>query len=121
MTVKELYDNIGGDYDKAIRILRMDRLLDKHIRRFAQGGVVDALLAAGETMDAQKIFETAHAVKGVCGNLALTGLYEVACVLSEEFRPGNPRKLSDAEVKEKLQEVARLYAITTEGIRSYEG
>ncbi len=121
MTVKELYDNIGGDYDKAIRILRMDRLLDKHIRRFAQGGVVDALLAAGETMDAQKIFETAHAVKGVCGNLALTGLYEAACVLSEEFRPGNPRKLSDAEVKEKLQEVARLYAITTEGIRSYEG
>ena len=31
MTVQELYQSIDGDYDKAISVLRMDKLIDKHI------------------------------------------------------------------------------------------
>ena len=32
MTIQELYGKIGGDYEQALRVLRMDKLLDKHIR-----------------------------------------------------------------------------------------
>ena len=71
MTLQELYQNIGGDYEQALRVLRMDKLLDKHIRKFTKNGVVETLLAAGETMDPTQLFETAHAVKGVCANLGL--------------------------------------------------
>ena len=32
MTIEELYEQIGGDYEQAKRVLRMDKLIDKHIR-----------------------------------------------------------------------------------------
>jgi len=120
MTLQELYENIGGSYEQGIKVLRMEKLMDKHIRKFTKNGVVEALLEAGETMDPTRLFETSHAVKGVCGNLGLTGLYELSSEISEEFRPGNPRQLSDEEVRAKLDEIAALYGRTADGIRRYE-
>ena len=35
MTIQELYQMIDGDYDQAIRVLRVDKLIDKHIRNSA--------------------------------------------------------------------------------------
>lgn len=120
MTLQELYGSIGGDLDQALRVLRVEKLVDKHIRRFAQNGVVDALLEAGETLDPTRMFETAHSAKGVCGNLGLTEMYGLVSELSEEFRPGSARQLSDDAVKEKLSEVRALYGRMTDGIRAYE-
>ena len=120
MTLQELYGTIGGNYEQALRVLRMDKLLDKHIRKFSQNGVVEALLAAGENLDPTQMFETAHAVKGVCGNLGLTKLYDLASELSDEFRPGNARQLSDEQVRERLERVSALYQQASEGIRAYE-
>ncbi len=119
MTLQELYQSIGGDYDQALRVLRMDKLIDKHIRKLAQGGVVDRLLDAGKTMDAIELFEAAHAAKGVCGNLGLARLSEMASEIAEEYRPGHPRAMSDAEVREKLERIADQYRLTAEGIAQY--
>ena len=119
MTLKELYEQIGGDYEQALRVLRMDKLIDKHIRKLPAGGVADALIAAGETMDPTQLFETAHAVKGVCGNLGLTNLSALASEITEEFRPGSTRKLSDDEVREKLDAFAAAYRKAQDGIAQY--
>ncbi len=120
MTLQELYQSIDGDYEQAARVLRMDKLIDKHIRKLTSNGVVDHLIDAGRTMDPVQLFETAHAVKGVCANLGLTRLSALASEIAEEYRPGNPRTCSDEEVKEKLQDVEELYRKTTEGIARYE-
>lgn len=120
MTLQELYRNIGGNYDQAIRVLRMEKLMDKHIRRLTQNGVVEQLIQAGAAMDPTQLFETAHAAKGVCANLGLEALSNMASEIAEEYRPGNPRRLSDAEVKEKLDKIAAMYRQTAEGIRRYE-
>lgn len=120
MTIKELYASIDGDYELATRVLCMDKLIDKYIRKFPQNGVVDNLIDAGKTMDPTQLFETAHAVKGVCANLGLVGLAGLASDIAEEYRPNNTRKLTDAEVKAKLDEVAALYQRTLDGIRRYE-
>ena len=120
MTIQELYQAIGGDYEQALKVLRVEKLVDKHIRKYTKHGVVEALLAAGETMDPNQLFETAHAVKGVSANLGLKGLSEAASAITEEFRPGHSRTLSDAEIAEKLKAVAELYRQTAEGIRRYE-
>lgn len=120
MTLQELYQSIGCDYEQAARVLRMDKLIDKHIRKFTTNGVVEALLAAGETMDATALFETAHAVKGVCANLGLTPLANAAAEITEEFRPGHGRTLSDAEISEKLRKLGEQYRRIAEGIRRYE-
>ena len=120
MTLQELYQNIGGDYDQALRVLHIEKLIDKHIRKFPKNGVVDAVLAAGKTMDPTALFETAHAVKGVSANLGLTALSDAAAEITEEFRPGNARMLSDAEVGEKLNKIEEMYSKISAGIRQYE-
>lgn len=120
MTLTELYQEIGGDYDQALRVMRVEKLMDKHLRRFPDNGVVEGLLAAGESMDPEKLFEAAHAVKGVCSNLGLVNLSEAASEITEEYRPGNARKLSDDEVNAKIESIRRMYEKVTEGIRKYE-
>ena len=120
MTLKELYEQIGGDYEQALRVLRMDKLIDKHIRKLPKGGVADALIAAGGTMDPTQLFETAHAVKGVCGNLGLTKMAEAASEITEEFRPGSSRKLSDEDIGARIRAFSELYAQAREGIERYE-
>ena len=120
MTLQELYQVIGGDYNQAIRVLRMEKLLDKHIRKLTTNGVVEALLEAGETMDPTRLFESAHAMKGVCANLGLVGLAEAASRIAEEYRPGKSRTLGDAGVREILDQIAVQYQRTREGIQAYQ-
>ena len=121
MTLQELYAQIGGDYEQVIRVLRVDKLIDKHIRKFANNGVIDNLLEAGKTMDPTALFEAAHAAKGVCGNLGLTNLADAASEIAEEFRPGHERKLTDDEVKERLDGIAVMYEAVAAGIADYTG
>ncbi len=120
MTLRELYENIGEDYEQALRILRAEKLVDKHIRKLPRNGLIEALTAAGESMDPAQLFEAAHAAKGNCGNLGLTQLYAAASEIAEEFRPGNPRRMDDGAVREKLRAVDALYRKTAEEIRRYE-
>ena len=121
MTLRELYANIEGDYDQALRVLRVEKLMDKHIRKMAQNGVAERLLAAGKIMDATELFESAHAMKGACGNLGLVKLSELASQISEEFRPGSPRTLTDAQVADLVSQLEALYQKTVNGIRQYTG
>ena len=78
MTVQELYEKIDGSYDQAVSIMRMDKLIDKHIRRFGDSGVFESLQDAGETMDAKSLFEASHALKGISANLGLAKLSSAA-------------------------------------------
>ncbi|MBR4555006.1 MAG: Hpt domain-containing protein [Ruminococcus sp.] len=119
MTLRELYSEIGGDYDKAVRVMRMDKLIDKHIRRFPGDGVAEQFFQAAESMDPERLFEAAHAMKGVCANLGLTALSETASEIAEEFRPGSRRKLSDGQVSERIAKIRELYSRTVEGIQKY--
>lgn len=120
MTLQELYQSIGGNYENAIRVLRMEKLMDKHIRKFTKNGVAEKMLEAGRSRDAKELFESAHALKGVCGNLGLTEMSELASEIAEEFRPGNARKLSDEEVDGKIAKIGELYRKVCEGISRYE-
>ena len=43
MTIQELYSQIGGNYDQAVRVMRSDRLIDKYVRKFEASGVGQTL------------------------------------------------------------------------------
>ena len=120
MTIQELYAKIGGDYDQAVRVMKKDKLIDKYVRKLTASNVGEMLAQAGKTMDGTKLFESAHAMKGVCSNLGLVALANAADEITEEFRPGNARKLSDEQVKQKLQAIIQRYEDTTRCIREYE-
>lgn len=120
MTLQELYQDIGGSYDQAVRIMRMDKLIDKHIRKFTKNGVVENLLNAGQAMDPTALFEAAHALKGVSANLGLTALSDAASEITEEYRPGAQRRLSDEQVREKLGKLEALYHEIAKKIEQYD-
>ena len=71
-------------------------------------------------MDAAKLFDSAHALKGVCANLGLDALANAADEITEEFRSGNARKLSDVEVREKVEALLTRLRNTVKGIEAYE-
>lgn len=120
MTLQELYQSIGGDYEQAKRVLRIDKLIDKHIRKFSKNGVVEKLLEAGKDLDPTQMFECAHALKGISANLGLTQMSDAASAIAEEYREGNARTMTDEEVAEKLEWIGRQYEKAAEGIRLYE-
>ncbi len=120
MTLQELYSNIDGDFDQAQKILRMEKLIDKHIRKLPGNPVFASFAEAAKTMDPVSLFESAHAIKGVCSNLGLIRLADAASDIAEEFRPGSARKMTDSQVEAKIQEVNELALKTTKEIRNYE-
>ncbi len=122
MTLQELYQKIDGDYVQAARVLRMDKLIEKHIRKLISNEVAEPLLQADlASMTPTQLFEVAHAVKGVCGNLGLTKLSSLAAEIADEFRPGHTRELSDEEVQKRISAFSDLYTRTKEGIKAFEG
>ena len=119
MTLEELYQAIGGDYAQALRTLRMDKLIDKHIRKLPDNAIFAELAEAGKMMDATRIFESAHAIKGVCANLGLADLSAFAGEICDEFRPGCNRKYSDGEIRQKIQAVDTSFQKAVLEIRRY--
>ena len=119
MTLQELYEDIGGSYDSVKRILPMDKLIEKFILKFPEDKSFEKLSEAWKGRDGQGMFDGAHMMKGVCANLGLDRLSAAASEIAEEFRPGNARRLNDAELDRRMEELTALYERTVSGIRGY--
>lgn len=119
MTIQELYAQIGGNYEQAQRVMKMDKLIDRYVRKFPGSSAFDALKAGGETMDPTALFESAHALKGVCANLGFDEMASVAGDITEDYRPGATRSLSDGEIKDRIAKIETLYQRTIAGIEAY--
>ena len=119
MTLQELYTEMGGNYDQAVRVMKMDKLIDRYVRRLKDSRLDEGLNEAMETMDPVKLFENTHAMKGVCANLGLDALAAAAAEITEEFRPGGSRRLSDETVKAKLRETIVMYQNAVDCIDRY--
>lgn len=120
MTVEELYTQIGGSYAHAVQIMKKDKMISKYLLKLKNSGLCENLKAAAETLDPTAMFESAHAMKGVCSNLGLDALAEKVGAMTEEFRQGNDRKYSDDEVRAMLEDIYALYDRTAAGISEYE-
>jgi len=121
MTVQELYDRIGGDYEAAKKIMMMDQIIGRMIVKYTDDSSCAALNSAVETMDPGKLVESAHTLKGVSANLGLKEISSRASILADEFRPGRSRTMSDDQVREKVNELTALDRKAKEGIREFAG
>lgn len=119
MTLQELYREIDGSYEQAKRVLMMDKLIEKHIRKLPTNTIFTSLSTACDTMDPKGLFESAHAIKGVCSNLGLIKCAEYASKITEEYREGNTRKLSDEEVKNIVGSILEYFNNATLVINKY--
>ncbi len=120
MTLQELYANIGGDYEQALKTLRVEKLIDKHIRKLPASNIFAGLTGADPAKDGTKIFESSHAMKGVCANLGLVKMASLASDICEEFRPGSARKCSDAEISAMIKDLGGMFDNACLFIKEYE-
>ncbi len=119
MTVEELYTLIEGDYESAKRTMMNDKIISRFITKLLNDKSFDQLMAAAETLDPTGLFESAHAMKGVYANLGLVKLSNMSDEITEQFRPGKERTLSDEEVRSKIAALKELYLKTVEGIQQF--
>ncbi len=117
MTIPELYAVIDGNYESAKRVLPMDKLIQKFIVKLLDDKSFDRLKSANG--DPKELFEATHAMKGICANLGLDNLSAMASEISEEFRPGKSRTMSDDEVNAKIAALSEKYTFTLDEIRKF--
>lgn len=86
MTVKELYDRIGGNYEEVIGRLSSERLVTKFVIKFLDDKTVPELKDAVEKGDREMIFRAAHTLKGVAANLAFSEILKQAEIITEATR-----------------------------------
>lgn len=91
MELRQIYEQMHGDYDSVIKRLRADERIEKYLVKF-MGNHMDCLirdaLAAG---DYETAFREAHNLKGVCANLNMDALGKSASELTEALRNGTPK------------------------------
>ena len=110
MTVKELYQVLDANYEDAIRRLMNDELIKRFVLKFRDSNPYPELLDAYRSHDVVRVFEAAHSMKGVVGNLSLSKLYEVASNLCEVTRYKNV--FDEEEVGPLMQVMVQEYEKT---------
>lgn len=119
MTVQELYTEIG-DYEEAKKHLMNDRLIGKFVVKFPGDPSYQQLMEAWENQDSDAIFKAAHAMKGVCANLALSRLFVLVEQVTEAYRPGQTKKNPEANIPEIMKELQTQYKKVISAIENYQ-
>lgn len=109
MTVEELYEQIGGDYQQAIRRLMNDAFVAQFIVKLLDDPSCPAIVEAWGRGDETATFEAAHMAKGVCGNLAVTSLADLASQITEALRPGNDALRAGTDVDALVAQLDATY------------
>lgn len=87
MKVRELTQYLEIDVEGSLaRFAGMEPLYAKFLKKFPEDKTFDALTEAMEKRDWKAIETAAHTLKGICGNLGLTGLYEKSDALVKAVR-----------------------------------
>ncbi len=87
MTVKELYQNIQGNYEEAKQRMLTEEMIERCIKYFAVDTSYHNMVSALEKEDMKASFDAAHKLKGITGNLAFGELYELTRELTNQLRP----------------------------------
>ncbi len=101
----------GVDINVALeRFLNNDELLLRFLKKFSKDRNYDAFKAAMEEKRYDDAFKAAHTLKGLCGNLSITVLYDI---VSKEVESLRHKEYEDAEkmCPEIVKEYERVVAI----------
>lgn len=98
----------GADVDGTMeRLIGDEELYKEFLKMFIADDSFDNLEKNLKTEDYEQIFEAAHTLKGLSGNLGLTPMFDAICVIVEAVRNKKYENLSSG-YKIVLREKARL-------------
>jgi len=91
--LKDKLIELGIDVDDAMnRFMGNDKLLTKFLGKFKDSPTFEELKASIAAGDNEASLRNSHSLKGVCGNLSLTGLYQLFSQQVELYRAGKPEE-----------------------------
>lgn len=115
MSLEELYEKTGGNYEEVLTRLMTPQLVRKFALKFLDDNSFNALCDAFEAGNREEAFRAAHTLKGVCQNLGFGKLLASASTITELLR--TETDTIPEEAKSVLENVKNDYNITTEAIR----
>lgn len=119
MTVQELYNRIGGNYQDVKARMLTDARIGKYVTRYPSDPTFAQLVEAWDAQDADGIFRASHGMKGVCANLGLERLRAAASIVTEAYRPGQEAGREAANVPAVMAQLKLDYAAAVADIRSF--
>lgn len=120
MTIKDVYTTIGADYEDATERLCSDRLITKFSLMFLRDHSFADLKKAMEKEAYEEGFRAAHTLKGVCQNLAFTGLYKKTDELTEILRPGREDRRERYDLDEMLEKIEEEYQYIIKTLNAFQ-
>lgn len=116
MTVKECYEELGGNYQDALGRLMNENLVKRFLFKFPEDKSYELLRTSCASGNGEEAFRGGHTLKGVCQNLSFDRLYQSSNEITEMLRG---REVSP-EVMEQLKQVAADYEQTISAIRKLQ-
>lgn len=86
MTIEQFYETIDGNYQSALSTMMNDAFIKKMLAKFLASNTFASLKENFINKDYNGIFESAHSLKGVAGNLAFTNLFNKTLPIVEATR-----------------------------------
>ena len=106
---KEALLRAGVNLDEAMeRFMGNEELLLRFLKKFSNDPSYQSLKKAMDEKNYKEAFEAAHALKGVCGNLSISKLFELVCKEVELLRGSNAEE-KQAEIEQCHLEVVAEY------------
>ena len=111
MNVKQFYADTGSNYEQALTIMMNDAFIERLLGKFISNNSYNDIISFYEKKDFESLFAAVHSFKGVVGNLALTQLFDLACVITEATRSLQPVNIDKeiGQLKEKYSLVVKSY------------
>ena len=116
MNVKQFYEAVNGNYVAALDTMMMDSFIIKMLTKFNEKNSFDALKESYLNEDYRGVFEAAHSLKGVVGNLALTDLFNKVVPVVEAVRNYTPNQKVD--IKGDFEKLEESYNLVIENIKT---
>lgn len=91
MDLREVYEQIDGDYDSVKSRLRDDEKIKKYLLMFVNSHTDSLITDALDKGDYETAFRESHNLKGICANLNIDALGVSASALTEALRGRNPQ------------------------------
>lgn len=108
MDAREVYLELGEDYEEVVGRLVTDERVAKYLKKFADGNGIADIHGFLAEENYEEAFRLIHSVKGMAMNMGLTKLINCSSELCEELRGGRPNKPIDDMIVKVEEEFARV-------------
>ena len=100
MKLYDLQDIINIDIKGSLeRFSNYEPMYLKYLKKFVCEPTFDEFLKAIDSGNAEAIENTAHTLKGICGNLGLSDLFDIYNKIVQEVRKGDLKEAQETAIK----------------------